>query len=62
MRSTGPISKYAQQPSIALIGGYKKQAAPKKKKPARYVGVKKTNSKRYKVPKTPKVSGYGWGG
>lgn len=58
MKSTGPLSKYAKRPSIAMVGGYKK----KTQKPARVVGVKKTNGKGYKVPKTPKVSGYKWGG
>ena len=33
---------------------------PKRKlKPARYVGVKAVP--KYKIPKTPKVSGKGWG-
>ena len=37
---------------------------PKRKvaqKPARYVGVAKKMKPTYKVPKTPKVSGKGWG-
>jgi len=37
---------------------------PKRKvaqKPARYVGVAKKMKPTYKVPKTPKVSGVGWG-
>ena len=38
------------------------KGAGKKPRKAKIKTVKKKNTSKYKVPKTPKVSGRGWGG
>lgn len=56
-----PVNRRKSHSTISDKLGVSGPKSKKAKPPARYVGVKKKDTS-YKVPKTPKVSGKGWGG